>query len=178
MEGDGHMIFLTKFDSQFIKVPNSLREWALMFFARGGKFYEWWGPSVGGGGLGRNWSWLFTRRGDTRGDRGEYWEQCAVLHSYDADGECDHCWGWGRLTYDIGHTLIYNLGEWHKWQGNGIPTLFHTWILGDNPDIWSWPLMTDSWHSVSPVNHLVAISGPHCLLDTTHPAPSPGQAWV
>ena len=26
--------------------------------------------------------------------------------------------------------------------------------------------MTDSWHSLSQVNHLEAISGPHCLLDT------------
>ena len=30
----------------------------------------------------------------------------------------------------------------------------------------SWPLMTDSWHSLSPVNHLETISGPHCLLDS------------
>ena len=35
----------------------------------------------------------------------------SVTQLYDADGLCDHCWGWGRLTYDIGHTLIYNLTE-------------------------------------------------------------------
>ena len=48
MEEDGLLIFLTRFKSQFIKVFNSLGERALMFFARGGKFYEWYGQSVGG----------------------------------------------------------------------------------------------------------------------------------
>ena len=40
MEGVGLTIFLTRSNSQFIKVTNSFGKRALMFFARGGKFYE------------------------------------------------------------------------------------------------------------------------------------------
>ena len=111
MEGDGLLIFLTRFNSQFIKVFNSLGERALMFFARGGKFYEWYGPSVGGRRIRQELVLIVHKEGRHEGRDTERRILGAALQLYDADGLCDHCWGWGRLTYDIGHTLIYNLTE-------------------------------------------------------------------
>ena len=153
MEGDGLLIFLTRFNSQFIKVSNSLGERALMFLPGVASFMSGMGRVWEGGGLGRNWSWLFTRRGDTRGERDtERRILGAALQLYDADGLCDHCWGWGRLTYDIGHTLIYNLTEWHKRQENGKWNT-KTYLVslgectfGENNDK-IWPLMND-WYVV------------------------------
>ena len=64
MEGDGLTIFLTRSDSQFIKVSNSLGERALMFFARGGKFYEkYWRRRIR-----QELVLIVHKRGDTRGE--------------------------------------------------------------------------------------------------------------
>ena len=56
MEGDGLLILLTRFNSRFIKVSNSLGERALMFLPGVASFMSGMGRVWEGGGLGRNWS--------------------------------------------------------------------------------------------------------------------------